>query len=142
MPPSSGGRTRRLLAAGAAGTPAGIALFVYGTLMDAARLRAVAGRSFPRRPARLAGYERIVRAGGPPYVVACPGAHVDGLLVEHIDADSLAALDRYEDEGRLYVRRRVEVLADGESLACETYVGATIARASARERRRRRTSRA
>lgn len=99
------------------------ALFVYGTLTDERRLRAVTGRSFPRRPARLDGYERIEPAGGYPYVVARPGSAVDGWLVEQIDAASLGRLDAYEDEGRLYSRRPVEVIADGARVSCEVYVG-------------------
>ena|SRR5205823_5565278 len=114
-----------------AGMP-GAALFVYGTLLDDARVAAVTGRRFPRRAARLEGYERVAPSGGYPYVVARPGRVVDGALLEHVDAESLRALDRYEDEGRLYVRRTVTVVADGERVACETYVGAGIRRDGAR----------
>ena len=113
-----------------AGMP-GAALFVYGTLLDDAQVEAVTGRRFPRRAARLEGYERIAPPGGYPYVVARPGSAVDGALLESIDVASLRALDRYEDEGRLYVRRGVTVVAGGERIACETYVGATIRRAGA-----------
>ncbi|HJQ83062.1 MAG TPA: gamma-glutamylcyclotransferase family protein [Candidatus Binatia bacterium] len=111
----------------------GVALFVYGTLMDAGQVLALTGRRFPTRPARLGDFERLAPAGGYPYVVSRAGAHVDGLLLEDVDPASLRALDRYEEEGRLYVRRPVEVLADGVRLACETYVGATIRGAPARE---------
>jgi hypothetical protein len=45
------------------------------------------------------------------------------MLVEDIDAASLRALDAYEDEGRLYVRCPVDVLAQGKRVPCETYVG-------------------
>src|SRR5262245_30603977 len=105
-----------------AGMP-GAALFVYGTLLDDARVKTVTGRRFPRRTARLDGWERIAPTGGYPYIIARPGAVVHGALLEDVDADSLRALDRYEDEGRLYVRRPVTVIVDGEAVACETYVG-------------------
>ena len=108
-----------------AGMP-GATLFVYGTLLDDAQVEAVTGRRFPRRVARLDGWERIVPVGGYPYIVARPGGGVDGALLEGVDPESLRALDRYEDEGRLYVRRAVSVVVDGERVACETYVGARI----------------
>src|SRR5689334_16093192 len=96
----------------------GSALFVYGTLLDEARLAELTGRRFPRRPARLEGYARIAPPGGYPYVVPRAGAVVSGVVIDDIDAASLRALDRYEDEGRLYVRRRVvAVLADGAAVA-------------------------
>ncbi len=102
---------------------AGVRLFVYGTLMDAECLRAVAGRVFPSRPARLEGFARFAPAGGYPYVVPGSDAAVDGLLLDDVDAEALRRLDRYEDEGRLYVRRTVEVVVGGARLACEVYVG-------------------
>jgi gamma-glutamylcyclotransferase (GGCT)/AIG2-like uncharacterized protein YtfP len=110
----------------------GGALFVYGTLTDPECVVAVTGRRFARRPARLDGYARIAPAGGYPYVVPRAGASVDGFVLDGLDADALRALDRYEDEGRLYVRTPVEVAVAGERVACETYVGALIARAPAR----------
>ena len=116
------------------------ALFVYGTLMDGERVRTLTGRVLPSRPARLQGYERIVPTGSYPYVVPRTGRHVDGLLLEDVDDDALRALDRYEDEGRLYVRRAVEVIVEGRRVACETYVGAAIRAACGRGRRSHRTS--
>ncbi len=101
----------------------GVALFVYGTLMDDARLESVTGQRFARRAARLEGFERVAPARGYPYVVPRAGAHVDGHLIENVDAASLRRLDTYEDEGRLYLRRPVEVVVGGERVACETYVG-------------------
>ena len=99
------------------------ALFVYGTLIDEGRLRSLTGRTFPRRPARLDGYERVTPPGGYPYVVPKPGSTVDGWLVEDVDATSLARLDAYEDEGRLYWRRTAAVHVDGVAVGCEVYVG-------------------
>jgi gamma-glutamylcyclotransferase (GGCT)/AIG2-like uncharacterized protein YtfP len=102
---------------------ASASLFVYGTLMSEARLYSLTGRRFPRRRARLDGFARILPRGGHPYIVPRLGAHVVGVLLEGVDADSLGRLDAYEDEGRLYHRRPVEVMAAGRRVACETYVG-------------------
>ena len=90
--------------------------------MDDARLESVTGQRFARRAARLEGFERVAPARGYPYVVPRAGARVDGHLIENVDAASLRRLDTYEDEGRLYFRRPVEVVVGGERVACETYV--------------------
>src|SRR4029077_19574691 len=103
----------------------GAALFVYGTLMDEARLLAVAGRLFPRRPATLEGFARVTAAHGYPTIVAQPGARVEGMLLENLDAGALAALDAYEDLGRLYARGVAEVVVGGRRVACEVYVSLT-----------------
>ncbi len=109
--------------------------------MDDARVESLTGQRFARRPARLDGYERIAPRGGYPYVVPRSGGSVEGILLEGIDPASLRALDRYEDEGRLYLRRPVVVVvAGGDSVSCEAYVGATRRRARAHGRRSRRTS--
>jgi gamma-glutamylcyclotransferase (GGCT)/AIG2-like uncharacterized protein YtfP len=104
-------------------TVAGIGLFVYGTLMSEPLLYSLTGRRFPRRRATLEGYERILPNQGYPYVVPKSGGQVEGFLVEEVDDDSLRTLDAYEDEGRLYLRRPVEVNVDGSRAACDTYVG-------------------
>ena len=103
-----------------------LALFVYGTLMDEERLEQLTGRRFPRRRATLEGYVRVVAAHGYPTVVPQAGGRVDGILVEGVDAASLAALDDYEDAGRLYARRPAAVLVDGERVACDLYVSLTL----------------
>ena len=103
----------------------GAALFVYGTLLDEERVHALTGRRFRRRPATLEGFARLTAAHGYPTIVPAPGGQVDGLLLEDVDAQSLAALDAYEDAGRLYARRPVEVVAGGRRVACEVYVSLT-----------------
>lgn len=98
------------------------ALFVYGTLTDDTQVQSLTGRRFPRRPATLEGFARILPARGYAYIVPDPGGSVEGFILEEIDAASLRALDAYEDEGRLYLRRPVIVSVDGRRVACEAYV--------------------
>jgi len=102
---------------------AGASLFVYGSLISESRLHSLTGRRFPTRRARLEGFERVLPGRGYPYVVPRPGGRVEGLLLEEIDPASLRALDAYEDEGHLYLRRPVEVTVEGRRVPCETYVG-------------------
>ena len=101
----------------------GTRLFVYGTLMDAARLRTLTGHAFPHQPATLTGFVRIAPPGGYPYVVPRAGGRVEGLLLEEVDPASLGALDAYEDEGRLYRRTAVEVQVGSRRVGCDVYVG-------------------
>ena len=103
----------------------GVALFVYGTLTDEERFEQLTCRRFPRRRATLEGYARVVAAHGYPTIVPEAGGRVEGVLVEGVDAASLAALDAYEDAGRLYARRPAEVLVDGERVPCDVYVSLT-----------------
>jgi hypothetical protein len=112
--------------------------------MRPARLHALTGLRPDMRPARLQGFARVEPAHGHPYIVPRPGAVVHGLLVEPIDAAALRRLDVYEDEGRLYRRRKVRVCVDGRRVDCETYVGHGVvtgaeldAAAAGRGRRRR-----
>lgn len=98
-------------------------LFVYGTLTDPEVLRRVAGRVFAAEPAVLDGFRRIAEPGCYPFIEPSPGDRVAGLLLRGIDAAALGRLDDYEDEGRMYFRRSVQVRV-GDTLAmCETYVG-------------------
>ena len=101
---------------------ADVPLFVYGTLLDEARLRSIVGRLFASVPARLDGFRREPGAAGYPTVVPCPGESVTGLLLHDVDPDALRALDAYEDEGRLYARQPATVHVDGRAVACQLYV--------------------
>jgi gamma-glutamylcyclotransferase (GGCT)/AIG2-like uncharacterized protein YtfP len=86
-------------------------------------LQAVTGKRFARRPARLAGYRRVVGSHGYPDLVASPGSEVDGFLIDDVDPASLRALDTYEDEGRLYRRQPVRVRVEGALVDCDVYIG-------------------
>ena len=98
-------------------------LFVYGTQMSKRVLYSLTGRCFSRRKAELSGFARIIPKNGYPYIIPRTGARVPGILLSGIDLTALAALDDYEEEGRLYHRYRVEVTVDGRQVPCETYVG-------------------
>jgi len=98
-------------------------LFVYGTLMNESVLYSLTGRSFARYEAELFGFARFAPENGYPYIVPKPRARVRGILLRQIDPVALAALDRYEEEGRLYHRCRVAVTVDGRQVPCEAYVG-------------------
>lgn len=88
------------------------ALFAYGTLMLPEVMRAVAGREFPGRPARLAGYARY-RLHGKPYpgLRPQPDAVTDGVLYGGLDEIAWRLLDRYEDD--CYQRLSLLVELDG-----------------------------
>jgi gamma-glutamylcyclotransferase (GGCT)/AIG2-like uncharacterized protein YtfP len=98
------------------------ALFAYGTLLFPEVLRAVTGRSFASRPARLEGYaRRRFRREVFPGLAPAPGAHTPGRVYLGVDAGSLARLDDFE--GARYARRPVRVrTADGAALSAFAYV--------------------
>ncbi len=98
-------------------------LFVYGTLTDKPRLYKIAGKSFPTSPACLKDFKKLASRFGYPYIIPEKGSVVEGLLIRNIDEQSLERIDRYEDEGRLYYRKEIQVVSAGEEIRCETYVG-------------------
>ena len=73
-----------------------IDLFVYGTLVSESCLSSLTGRYFPRREAKLSGFERLVPSTGYPYIIPKAGACVQGFLLSGVDPIALAALDQYE----------------------------------------------
>ena len=91
--------------------------------MEPACVERVTGRRFASRAATLRGWTRTIGAHGYPVIHPSPGGAVEGLVLEGLDADALRALDAYEDEGRLYLRRSVTVAVGGQPVSCETYVG-------------------
>jgi gamma-glutamylcyclotransferase (GGCT)/AIG2-like uncharacterized protein YtfP len=102
--------------------PACPALFAYGTLMLPEVMRAVAGREFPGRPARLAGYARY-RLHGKPYpgLRPLPDAVTDGVLYSGLDETAWRLLDQYEDD--CYQRLPLLVELDGgRQVAADVYV--------------------
>ncbi len=105
-------------------------LFVYGTLLDAARLDAVLGGVTAWRdagPATVAGI--LYDAGEFPALRLCadPRRRVPGRLIEFAEpAAALARIDVYEDvagTGGLFARTRCRVrLARGGTTAAWVYV--------------------
>ena len=100
-----------------------VRLFVYGTLMDDALVVTLTGRRFVKESAVLVGYRKLMPDGGYPFIAPEAGAVVEGFLLRDLDAAALRALDRYEDEGRLYRRTAVVVSTTARQEACMTYVG-------------------
>ena len=91
--------------------------------MEPARVERVTGTRFAGRPATLHGWTRTIASHGYPVIHPSPDGTVDGVVLDGLDTAALRALDAYEDEGRLYLRRQVTVLVGEEPVPCETYVG-------------------
>ena len=97
------------------------ALFVYGSLLDAAHRAALLGREVAGVPARMTGYER--RRGRYFYIVERAGVETPGLVLSGLGERDFAVLDRYEEVPRLYTRVKVEVTgAGGAALRCWVYL--------------------
>ncbi|NLB95898.1 MAG: gamma-glutamylcyclotransferase [Armatimonadetes bacterium] len=102
-------------------------LFVHGTLATPRHLRVLTGFEPPRRPALLHDFRRVPTPHALPHILPEPGATTEGYLIEGIDAEVLARLDRYEENGSLYERRPVVVRAGGEWIQTHAYVGSPTA---------------
>jgi gamma-glutamylcyclotransferase (GGCT)/AIG2-like uncharacterized protein YtfP len=101
------------------------ALFVYGTLLDAAHRTSLLGREVAASPARLGGYERL--RGRYLYIVRRAGAETPGLVLSGLGERDFAVLDRYEHVPRLYTREKIEVAdAGGAALRCWVYLPAPM----------------
>ena len=114
-------------------------LFVYGSLVQPDCLDEVLGHRHTgeRLAARLADYRRVATPDYPyPFIVADPGAAVDGVLLMDLSPCDLWVLDRYEEvESGVYCRELVEVEAWGcgarpISVRADTYVAGPALRAS------------
>jgi gamma-glutamylcyclotransferase (GGCT)/AIG2-like uncharacterized protein YtfP len=92
-------------------------LFAYGSLVDPRCLDDVLGHphSGERLRAQLAGYSRIAPGEFTyPFIVAAPGARVDGVLIMDLSPHDMQLLDTYEEvEAGMYRRELVEVEAWG-----------------------------
>lgn len=96
-------------------------LFVYGSLLDAARRIALLGREVASAPARFEGYER--RRGRYFYIVERMGVETSGLVLSGLGERDFAVLDRYEEVPHLYTRVKVEVKsAKDAALRCWVYL--------------------
>ena len=108
-------------------------LFVYGTLVDPAKLDEVLGHRHlgERLRARLRGYRRVARASDEfpyPFILPSPDGAVDGILILDLSVADLDVLDAYEDVAQgTYARTRVGVEVWGcgphpMSIEAHTYV--------------------
>jgi gamma-glutamylcyclotransferase (GGCT)/AIG2-like uncharacterized protein YtfP len=103
------------------GNHPGTRVFVYGSLLDRARQRAVIGREARMLAARLPGYRR----GRTRYFYIAPSRNAEtaGAILLDLDARDLAALDRYEEVPRLYTRETVTVITGGAGrITCWCYL--------------------
>lgn len=98
-----------------------VRVFVYGSLLVPAVVRAVLGRTPAAAPAALHDYRRCsLRGPAYPALLRAPGRCTRGAVIELAPAE-LRRLDRYEDD--FYIRRPVTVaLDDGSSVRAQTYV--------------------
>jgi hypothetical protein len=96
--------------------------FTYGSLMFPSVMKAVTGREFASRKARLKDYVRFKVIGESyPGLTPSEGAATEGVLYLDVDAVSVRRLDDFE--GEMY--ERTEIAADmrgGESLTAQTYL--------------------
>ena len=100
-----------------------IDLFVYGTLRDKRLLFELTGKSFSAAAAILKDFKKWTPPGGYPYILPDKGSKVTGLLIRGVDPKSLRQLDRYEDEGQLYFRKKITVVCVKRRVVCQAYIG-------------------
>jgi gamma-glutamylcyclotransferase (GGCT)/AIG2-like uncharacterized protein YtfP len=94
-------------------------IFTYGSLMFPSVMKAVTGREFPSRKARVKNYVRFkVKGESYPGLTPSAGAVTEGILYLDLDAFSMRRLDDFE--GELY--ERTEIRVEGESLTAQAYV--------------------
>lgn len=97
-------------------------IFTYGSLMFPSVMKAVTGREFPSRKARVKHHARFkVKGESYPGLTPLEGAVTEGILYRDVDILSVRRLDDFE--GEFYERAEVPAdTLDGESLTAHTYV--------------------
>ena len=100
-------------------------LFVYGTLMNPNTVKRLTGKSPTYEKAFLIGYEKY-SIGYIPYIIKNKDSKVEGLLITNLDEKDLKKIDRYEGEGYLYTRKKVEVTTENGKERVYVYVGKNI----------------
>ncbi len=97
-------------------------LFLYGSLLDAALFRRIAGVPLAGLPAVLAGWRRVAMTHGPyPTLRRDAGSMVEGLLVQ-VDGRAFAKLCDYE--GPRWRRREVVAVVDGRRVVAQAWIAA------------------
>ncbi|MDP8262944.1 MAG: gamma-glutamylcyclotransferase family protein [Candidatus Ancaeobacter aquaticus] len=100
-----------------------INLFAYGTLLSDFNLRIITSKEFSRKEAILLNYRKITPKDSYPFIVPKRGKVTTGALLFDVDPESLKAIDKYENVGTYYHRRKVKVQSDGELVDAEVYIG-------------------
>ena len=95
-------------------------VFVYGTLMRGQRAHAMLSGATYAGQYQLPDHA-MYHLGRYPGIVPCPGERVFG-EVYYVSRAMLAQMDAYEEEGSLYLRRRVQLQGEGDSLRAEAYI--------------------
>jgi len=88
-------------------------VFVYGTLKQGGRNHHCLNGALYRGPVTLTFKARMFDVGFPVLMKSRNKINVEGELYD-VDAETFAALDRLEGQGRMYMRRRKR-LADGRT---------------------------
>jgi len=100
-------------------------LFVYGTLMDSEVVRRLTGKSPEYEKAFLIGYKKY-NIDFIPYIVKNKNSKVEGKVITNLDEEDLRKIDRYEGEGYLYTREKVEVVTENNNEEAYVYVGKNV----------------
>lgn len=95
-------------------------VFVYGTLMRGQRASHMLCGAVYGGKAQLKDYA-MYHLGRYPGIVACPGQTVFGELY-YVSEAMLAQMDEYEEEGRLYLRRTVQVAGENGPCRAQAYI--------------------
>ncbi len=96
------------------------ALFVYGSLLDAAKREAILGHQVEVIEARLPGFER--RRARYFYIVHAADAETAGAIMLNLTPEDWRCLDAYEEVPHLYTREEIEVVTSDGLLRCWVYL--------------------
>ena len=97
-------------------------LFVYGTLMNPRVVKRLTGKNPEYEKAFLVGYKKY-HMDFIPYIVRNKNSKVEGLVIKNLDEDDLKKIDRYEGEGYLYTREKVEIITENNIEEAYVYIG-------------------
>jgi gamma-glutamylcyclotransferase (GGCT)/AIG2-like uncharacterized protein YtfP len=97
-----------------------IAIFVYGTLMQGQRAHHLMGNAQYLGKAQLKDFA-MYHLGRYPGIIPCPGEVTFG-EVYLISKEMLTQMDRYEEEGDLYLRRTVNLQLEDRTIQAQAYI--------------------
>jgi len=108
-------------------------VFAYGLLMYDDVLFSLTGKKFLLAPATLEHHQRFnfVKDGWPKLAVVLPqvGASVRGVIIRHVDPETMRILDLFEDvDDGVYSRSRINAVLDtGATVSADVYMGTKVA---------------